>query len=87
MAEEYLLVKKTTYDRLTKQSQSERKEVKDQETNTEPIQQSQIEIQPDDPAEDHQTGSGLIYDRPKKRKFPPGMRKPIKKNKKTWIKF
>lgn len=86
MAEEYLLVKKTTYDRLTKQSQSERK-VKDQETNTEPIQQSQIEIQPDDPAEDHQTGSGLIYDRPKKRKLPPGMRKPIKKNKKTWIKF
>ena len=35
MAEEYLLVKKTTFDRM-KQNRTERKEVRDQETNTEP---------------------------------------------------
>lgn len=108
MAEEYVLVKKTTHDQM-KLRQSDKKEVRDQGTNTEISDEkdSFIESQPlptpeerqtgskmiyDKPmktvsSEEHQNGSGMIYDKPVKRKSPPGMRTPLPKKKKTWIKF
>lgn len=38
-------------------------------------------------SEEHQNGSGMIYDKPVKRKSPPGMRTPPPKKEKIWIKF
>lgn len=69
--------------------QSDKKEVRDQGTNTEisDEEDSFIESQPLPTPEEHQNGSGMIYDKPVKRKSPPGMRTPPPKKKKTWIKF
>lgn len=84
MAEEYVLVN----DQM-KLRQNERKDMQDQGTNTETsdeLQTSVESIAPPKPEEPH-TGSGLIYDKPLKRKSPPGMRNSPSKKKKTWIKF
>jgi hypothetical protein len=94
MAEEYVLVKKTTHDQM-KLRQNDRKEVRDQATNTEDPSPSEhrtgsgpMDGRTEDlthtPAE-HQTGSGLIYGKAVKRKAPPGY--PSQKKKKTWFKF
>ena len=94
MAEECVLVKKTTHNQM-KLRQNDRKEVRDQETNTEDPSPSyhQTGSDPRDgrtedlthtPPE-HQTGSGLIYGKAVKRKAPPGY--PSQKKRKTWFKF
>lgn len=88
MAEEYVLVKKTIHDQM-KLRQNERKDMQDQGTNTETCDELQTSVEsvpPPKPKEPH-TGSGLIYDKPLKRKSPSGMRTSPPKKKKTWIKF
>lgn len=88
MAEEYVLVKKTIHDQM-KLRQNERKDMQDQGTNTETSDELQTSVEsvpPPKPEEPH-TGSGLIYDKPLKKKSPPGMRTSPPKKKKTWIKF
>lgn len=67
MAEEYVLVKKTTHDQM-KLRQNDKKEVRDQGTNTEISDEkdSFIESQPLPTPEERQTGSTMIYDKPMK---------------------
>lgn len=67
MAEEYVLVKKTTHDQM-KLRQSDKKEVLDQGTNTEISDEkdSFIESQPLPTPEERQTRSKMIYDKPMK---------------------
>lgn len=82
MADEYLLVKKTIYDRMKeKQSEQEKSQSMDQGVNTE---ETMSTIKTDPP----QSGSGLIYAGSKKRKAtsPPGIRSP-KKKRTMWLTF
>lgn len=86
MAEEYLLVKKTTYDRMKeKQNEKEKCQSCDQGVNTEKTLSS---ISNEEKTGPPQHGAGLIYAGSRKRKAtsPPGIRVP-KKRRTTWLTF
>jgi hypothetical protein len=90
MAEEYVLVKKTTYDRM---KQSERVETHDRGVNTEDSSEEtppQTETRQNPPVPQHpsdQSGSGLTYAGKKRESAsPPGMRTQ-KRRRQTWLKF
>lgn len=87
MAEEYLLVKKTTYDRMKeKQTEEEKKPSRDHGVNTEETMMTNIN-ENEQKQETLQSGSGLLYVGNRKRKAasPPGVRPPQKKRKTMWL--
>lgn len=101
MAEEYLLIKKTTYDRMKR---NERGETHDQGVNTEENdppggEVPSTESPPQTPTHSldgmsttsqnpiNQSGSGLTYAAKRKLTSPPGVRSPKRRRKNLWLKF
>ena len=89
MAEEYVLVRKTTYDHLKRKQVPEPLTTKDQCTNTqEPTSTPTPVTSSFESPPPPQSGAGFLYSGSRKRKAtsPPGWR-PTKKPRTEWIKF